>query len=126
MMGRRIPARGWCFEATRGAADRLCSRRGEGRRGGGGREQGTAMVPSWLAGEARGGGGWRLCVWRREKWGSRGERESSVSERERGGGVLVLGLRPESLPPLLFPFSSLFFWLNNIIQLIPGPVLVSG
>ena len=71
-------------------------------------------------------GGWRLCVWRREKWGSRGERESSVSKRERGVGVLVSGLRPESLPPLLFPFSSLFFWLNNIIELIPGAELVSG
>ena len=49
-------------------------------------------------------------------------RGSRVRERERVG-VLISGLRPESLPP---PFVSFFFWLNNIIQLIPGLVLVSG
>ena len=80
-MGRRIPARGWCFEATRGAADRLCSRRGEGRRGGGGREQGTAMVPSWLAGEARGGGGWWLATLRVEE-GEVGKQRGEREQRE--------------------------------------------
>ena len=77
----RIPACGWCFEATRSAADRLSSRLGEGRRGGGGRAQGTAVVPPWLAGDARGGGGWRFYVRRKEKWGSRGERDRAL----RGG-----------------------------------------
>ena len=102
----RIPACGWCFEATRRAADRLCSRRGEGRRGGGGREQGTALVPSWLAGEARGGGGWRLCVWRRrgeaeEREGRESERERRV-ERERGSGLVFWLRKVWGFGPLYF------------------------
>ena len=49
--------------------------------------------------------GWRLCVWRREKWGSRGERESSVSERERGGRGFGFGSQAREPPP---PFVSFF------------------
>ena len=47
---------------------------------------GDAAVPPWFAGEASGGGGRQtsaFCVRRKERWGSRGERE-----RESGiGGV---------------------------------------
>ena len=48
-------------------------------------DAGTAVVPPWLAGDARGGGGRWFCVRRNEKWRSRGERGSSgavVTEKE--------------------------------------------
>ena len=56
----------------------------------------------------------------REREGERG------LERERGSGFCFAFPGPRASPPFLFPFSSLFFWLNNIIQLIPDLVLDNG
>ena len=101
----RIPACGWCFEATQSAVDRLV--RGEEQRG-----EGVVVDGEWSrAGDRRGlslahrrrssGGGGRSDLREEgEEEMHRRERESRVRERE-GVGVWFRVLRPESLPPFL-------------------------
>ena len=98
-----------------------------GTRGGGNRS------PLSLAGDAcwpvavPGG---RSPVRERERGRQRGESEREIAwvrERVRDVGVLFASPFDSSTPShLCFSFFFFFFGLNNIIQLIPGPELVSG
>ena len=56
----------------------------------------------------------------------RRERESRELERERASGTVFGFPDPRASPPFCSSSFFPFFWLNNIIQLIPGLVLVSG
>ena len=70
---------------------------------------------------------WWWWVLREEGGEGKQRRESRELERERGGsGYCFRVSGPRACPPFCSSLFFPFFWLNNIIQLIPDPVLVSG
>lgn len=85
----RIPACGWWILGRRHVGFWVCSAaRSEGGKNGGGprlsrHAQGTAVVPPWFAGDARGGGG------RPVLWVLREEEGEEEKQRREGGRALL-------------------------------------